>query len=161
MQITANKVAVIHYSLKDSKKELIETSIGNEPLAYLHGAANLISGLEDALEGKKAGDKFSVTVGCAEAYGDYDKELVEVVPKSDFENQEELEVGKEFQYDDEDGNIFHVRILKVDADNVTVDGNHPLAGQDLSFDIEVLSVRDATDEELEHGHVHQEGHHHH
>ena len=162
MQITANKVAGIHYTLKNKKGEQIESSVGAEPLVYLHGNGNLISGLETQLEGKKAGDKFTAHVKASDAYGEYDQELVETVDKADFEDQNELAVGKEFQYSDDEGEIYHVRIVKIDGETVTVDGNHPLAGQDLTFDVEVVSVREASEEELDHGHVHDgSGHHHH
>lgn len=161
MKIASNKVATLHYTLKDDKGALIESSVGNEPLAYIHGIGNLIPGLEEKLEGKQAGDKLSVVVKPEDAYGERDEELIETVEKAEFDAGEELEVGKEFQYDDEDGNVFHVRVVKIDGDNVTVDGNHPLAGQTLAFDVEVVSVRDASKEELEHGHVHGEGGHHH
>ena len=162
MQITANKVAGIHYTLTNKKGEKIESSVGAEPLVYLHGNGNLITGLETQLEGKKVGDKFTVQVKAADAYGDYDEELIETVAKADFEDQNELAVGKEFQYSDDEGEIYHVRIVKIDNETVTVDGNHPLAGQDLTFEVEVVSIRDASDEELDHGHVHDAtGHHHH
>jgi FKBP-type peptidyl-prolyl cis-trans isomerase SlyD len=161
MKITANKVATLHYTLKDDKGALIESSVGNEPLAYIHGIGNLIPGLEEKLEGKGAGDKVQAVVKPEDAYGERDEELIEEVDRAEFDEGEELEVGKEFQYDDEDGNVFHVRVVKVGDTKVTIDGNHPLAGQTLSFDVEVLSVRDASKEELEHGHVHGEhGHHH-
>lgn len=161
MKIASNKVATLHYTLKDDKGALIESSVGSEPLTYIHGIGNLIPGLESQLEGKTAGDKIAVTVKAEDAYGDRDEELIEEVERTEFDDGEELEVGKEFQYDDEDGNIFHVRIVKVDDKMVTIDGNHPLAGQNLSFEVEVLSVREASKEELEHGHVHGEGGHHH
>lgn len=161
MKIAPNKVATLHYTLKDDKGVLIESSAGSEPLAYIHGIGNLIPGLEEKLEGKQAGDKLSVVVPPEDAYGEHDKELIEEVERAEFDEGEALEVGKEFQYDDEDGNVFHVRIVKIEGDTVTVDGNHPLAGQTLAFDVEVISVRDASAEELEHGHVHGEGGHHH
>jgi FKBP-type peptidyl-prolyl cis-trans isomerase SlyD len=161
MKIASNKVATLHYTLKDDKGALIESSVGNEPLEYIHGIGNLIPGLEEKLEGKVAGDKLSVVVKAEDAYGERDEEMIEEVEKAEFDAGEELEVGKEFQYDDEDGNVFHVRVIKIEGDMVTVDGNHPLAGQNLAFDVEVISVRDATKEELEHGHVHGEGHDHH
>ena len=160
MKIASNKVATLHYTLKDDKGALIESSTGNEPLEYIHGIGNLIPGLESKLEGKQAGDKVSAVVKPEDAYGERDEELIEEVERSEFDEAEELEVGKEFQYDDEDGNVFHVRIVKVTDKMVTIDGNHPLAGQTLSFDVEVLSVRDASKEELEHGHVHGEHTHH-
>lgn len=161
MKIASNKVATLHYTLKDDKGALIESSVGNEPLAYIHGVGNLIPGLEAKLEGKQAGDKLSVVVPAEDAYGERDEELIEEVERSEFDEGEELEVGKEFQYDDEDGNVFHVRVVKVGEKMVTIDGNHPLAGQTLAFEVEVLGVRDASKEELEHGHVHGEGGHHH
>ena len=161
MKIAPNLVATIQYTLKDDKGTLIESSVGGEPLAYIHGVGNLIPGLEDKLEGKVKGDKLNVTVKPDDAYGERDETLIEIVEKAEFEDGEEITEGKEFQYDDEDGNIFHVRIVKIDGDKVTVDGNHPLAGKTLNFDVEVLGVRAATDDELEHGHVHGEhGHHH-
>jgi len=161
MKIASNKVATLHYTLKDDKGALIESSVGNEPLTYIHGIGNLIPGLEDKLEGKQAGDKLSVVVKPEDAYGERDEELIEEVERAEFDDGEELEVGKEFQYDDEDGNVFHVRVVKIDEKTVTIDGNHPLAGQTLAFEVEVLGVRDASAEELEHGHVHgPEGHHH-
>ena len=160
MKIASNKVATLHYTLKDDKGALIESSVDSgEPLTYIHGIGNLIPGLESKLEGKKAGDKLSVVVKAEDAYGERDEEMIEEVERTEFDDGEELEVGKEFQYDDEDGNIFHVRVVKMDDKMVTIDGNHPLAGQTLAFEVEVLDVRDASAEELEHGHVHgPEGH---
>ncbi len=161
MKITTNKVGTLHYTLKDDKGALIESSVGQEPLTYIHGIGNLIPGLESHLEGKQPGDKVSVVVKPGDAYGERDESMVEEVERSEFDDSEEIEVGKEFQYDDEDGNVFHVRIVSITDDKVTVDGNHPLAGQTLAFEVEVLDVRDATKDELEHGHVHgPHGHHH-
>lgn len=160
MTIAENKVATIHYTLKNDKGVLIESSVGGEPLSYIHGIGNLIPGLESVLTGKKSGDKVSVTVAPADAYGEIDENLVEEVPRAEFEDEADLEVGKEFQYDDEDGNIYHVRISKIVDDTVTVDGNHPLAGMTLNFDVEVVNVREASSEELDHGHVHDEHTHH-
>ena len=161
MKIASNKVVTLHYTLKDDKGVLIESSAGSEPLAYIHGVGNLIPGLEIAIEGKQAGDKVSVVVKPDDGYGERDEELVEEVDKADFDNGEELTLGKEFQYDDEDGNVYQVRIIKISDSKITVDGNHPLAGRTLAFDVEVLEVRDATKDELSHGHVHgAHGHHH-
>jgi len=163
MKIAPDTIATLHYVLKEAGGELIESSrqADGEPLTYLHGSGTMIPGLEDKLEGKSKGDKLSVDVSAEEAYGERDEELIETVEKSEFDDAEELTEGKEFQYDDEDGNVFHVRIVKIEGDKVTVDGNHPLAGKNLHFDIEVLDVRAATAEELEHGHAHGEGGHHH
>lgn len=161
MKIAARKVVTLHYTLKDEKGTLIETSAGGDPLAYIHGAGNLIPGLESAIEGKQAGDKASVVVKPEDGYGERDESLVEEVEKADFDDAEELTLGKEFQYDDEDGNVYQVRIVKIGDTKITVDGNHPLAGRTLAFDVEVLEVRDATKDELSHGHVHgPHGHHH-
>jgi len=154
MKIASNTVVTIHYTLKDDKGELIESSIGGDPMEYIHGVGNLIPGLESKLEGKEKGAKLSVVVPPEDGYGENDPELIETVEKAEFESMEDLSVGKEFQYDDEDGNVFHVRVTGVDGDKVTVDGNHPLAGQTLAFEVEVLGVREASKEEVEHGHVH-------
>ena len=160
MKIASNKVATLHYTLKDDKGALIESSSGNEPLTYIHGMGNLIPGLESKLEGKQAGEKLSVVVKPEDAYGERDEEMIEVVDRAEFDDGEELEVGKEFQYDDEEGNVFKVRVVSITDTKITIDGNHPLAGQTLAFDVEVLEVRDASKEELEHGHVHgPHGHH--
>ena len=161
MTITKDKVATIHYTLKDDQGTLIESSVGKEPLLYLHGTGNLITGLENALEGRKKGETVKVTVAPAEGYGDRDNELVEEVAKDEFESDEELEIGKEFQYDDEEGNVYHVRITAIGEQTITVDGNHPLAGKTLNFEVEIIDIRDATKEEKEHGHIHGEGGHHH
>lgn len=161
MKIAADKVVTLHYTLKSENGKEIESSLGGEPLAYIHGADNLLPGLESRLDGKVKGDKVSGVVPAGEAFGDYEPELVEEVARSEFDEDEELVVGKEFQYDDEDGNVGHVRILEIGPDVVKIDGNHPLAGQALAFDVEVLDVRDATKDELSHGHVHGAGGHHH
>jgi FKBP-type peptidyl-prolyl cis-trans isomerase SlyD len=150
MKIAPNMVATIHYTLSDAKGELIESSRqeDGEPLVYIHGTGNLISGLEDKLAGKSKGDKLLVAVKAEDAYGERDESLIETVEKSEFDDTEELNEGKEFQYDDEDGNIFHVRIVKIDGDNVTVDGNHPLAGIAIRLHMQIEDVRAATADEL-------------
>lgn len=159
MQVAKNKVVSIDYTLKDDAGEVIDSSEGYEPLFYLHGHDNIVPGLESALEGKQAGDKVQVSVSPAEGYGERDDSLQQVVPREAFQGVEDLEVGMQFRAESDEGQQI-VTIMAVDGDNVTVDGNHPLAGETLNFDVTVVEVRDATADELEHGHVHGPGGHH-
>ncbi|MGH1484586.1 MAG: FKBP-type peptidyl-prolyl cis-trans isomerase [Cellvibrionaceae bacterium] len=160
MNITANSVASFHYTLKNDAGETLDSSEGQEPLAYLHGAQNIVPGLEKEMEGKVIGDKFSVTVSPEEGYGELDESLQQELPKSMFSGVDKIEAGMEFHAQTEHGQQV-VAVTKVEDDTVTVDGNHPLAGQNLHFDIEVTAIREASKEELEHGHVHgPDGHDH-
>jgi FKBP-type peptidyl-prolyl cis-trans isomerase SlyD len=156
MQIAKNKVVSIDYTLKDDAGEVIDSSEGFEPMFYLHGFDNIVPGLEKALDGKQAGDQIQVSVSPAEGYGERDDSLQQVVPKEAFQGIDDLEVGMQFRADSDEGQQI-VTILAIDGDNVTVDGNHPLAGETLNFDITVVEVRDASADELEHGHVHGPG----
>ncbi len=156
MQIAKNRVVSIHYTLKNDAGTVIDSSEGAEPLVYLHGSQNIIPGLEKALEGKVADDALQVSIDAAEAYGEYNKSLTQVVPSSMFQGVEKIEVGMEFQAQTEQG-VEVIRIAAVDGDDVTIDGNHPLAGERLHFDVAVAEVRDASEDELEHGHVHTAG----
>ena len=160
MQIAKDKVVYFHYTLTNDAGEVLDSSEGAEPMAYLHGAANIIPGLEKALEGKSPGDSLKVTVEPADGYGEIDEDLLQVVPSSLFQGVDALEVGMQFQAQTSEG-VQVVTITKVDGDDITIDGNHPLAGERLHFDVQVDSVRDATAEELDHGHVHDGGHAHH
>lgn len=160
MQIAKNKVVSINYTLTDDAHNAIDSSDGAEPLTYLHGSNNIIPGLENALTGKSVGDKLKVTVAPEEAYGERVEDMVQVVPRDRFEPDAELEVGMQFQTPTDD-DVSVVTITKVDADSVTVDANHPLAGLTLLFSVEVVEVRDASAEELSHGHVHGAGGRHH
>lgn len=160
MQISKNKVVTLKYRLTDDDGDLIDESTEAEPMAYIHGVGNLIPGLEAALEGKQKGDALKVTVNPDEGFGDRNDELTRVVSRNVFDFVEELEVGMQFQTDGGQG-MEVVTIVGIEGDQVTVDGNHPLAGVTLSFDVAVLDVRDATQEELSHGHVHGPGGHHH
>lgn len=160
MQIANNVVASIEYTLTDDQGTVIDSSAGGEPLAYLHGAGNIIPGLEDALEGKKVGDSFKISIPPAEGYGEKNDALLQVVPRSMFQGVDQVEVGMQFHAQTDYG-MQVITVAKVEGDNVTVDGNHPLAGQTLNFDVKVVEVRAATSEELEHGHVHGPGGHHH
>ncbi len=153
MQITENAVPSIHYTLKNDDGEVLDSSSGQEPMEYLHGAKNIVMGLEKALEGKAVGDSLSVTIPPEEGYGEYDAELVQELPKDMFAGVETIEVGMEFHAQTQHG-MQVIEVKKVEGDTVTVDGNHPMAGQNLHFDIEVTGIREATADELEHGHIH-------
>ncbi|QCU90076.1 FKBP-type peptidyl-prolyl cis-trans isomerase [Thiomicrorhabdus sediminis] len=160
MKIADNSVALIHFELSDSNGDLIEKT-DNEPMAYLHGHHNLIPGLEKALNGKQAGDEFTITIESEEAYGPVQENLIQDnVPKAMFQGVDNLEVGMRFEAQSAEG--FHsVVITDVQENTVTVDGNHEFAGKDLTFAIQVVEVREASAEELEHGHAHGVGGHHH
>jgi FKBP-type peptidyl-prolyl cis-trans isomerase SlyD len=147
LNIAKDKMVSIHYTLKDAEGNLIDSSVGHEPLEYLHGNGNLIPGLESQLEGKAAGEKFTAAVEAKDAYGEYDEHMVVEVPRSQFDADAPIEVGMKFQADTQGGPMI-VRVTKVTDDTITVDGNHELAGKKLFFDVEVVNVRDATEEEL-------------
>ncbi len=155
MTVTKDKVVSIEYTLKDSEGNIIDASNGN-PLAYLHGHGQIIPGLETALEGKNVGDKLTVTVAAADAYGERVEQLVQEVPRQLFQGVDNIEVGMRFEAQSEQG-VHSVEVTKVDGDTITVDGNHPLAGKALTFDVEIKDIRDATEEELAHGHAHGTG----
>ena len=161
MQIAQDKVVLIHYTLTDDGGKVLDSSSGGDPLAYLHGQGNIIPGLEKALEGKQAGDKLNVRVEPAEGYGVRDDSLVQQVPRRAFGSVSKVEPGMQFHAQSAQGQMRVVTVTHVKGDMVTVDGNHPLAGEVLVFDVEVAEVRDATGEELAHGHVHGPGGHHH
>ncbi len=156
MTISAKKVATIHYTLKNEQGEVLDSSEGQEPLAYLQGYQNLVPGLEKELEGKAVGDKLSVVVPPEEGYGETDPQLFQELPKDMFGGIDKIEVGMEFHAETADGPQI-VEVVEVEEDTVTINGNHPLAGMDLHFDVEVIEIRDATEEELQHGHVHSAG----
>jgi FKBP-type peptidyl-prolyl cis-trans isomerase SlyD len=160
MQITQNAVVLIHYTLTDDSGKTIDSSAGGEPLAYLHGNGNLIPGLERALEGKQSGDQVNVKIAPADGYGEHDKELVQRVPKRALKGIGNVYVGMQLQAQSEHG-ARSVTVTQVAGDMVTIDGNHPLAGQNLNFDVKIEEVRAASEEELSHGHVHGPGGHHH
>lgn len=155
MNIAENKVVVMHYAVSDSEDTLIDSSYDHQPLSIIQGTGYLIPGLEKALIGHTTGDKFEVEVNAEEAYGQREDGFVQTVPKALFEGIEELEVGTQLRASTDEGEQT-VIVVDVADDEITVDGNHPLAGLDLKFDVEILEVRDATEEELSHGHVHTE-----
>lgn len=158
--VAADKVVLIHYTLTDDSGKVLDSSSGGEPLAYIQGHGNLIPGLERELEGKTAGTKLSVKVSPEDGYGVRDPSLVQRVPLRSFGGTK-VQPGMQFQAQDSSGHARVVTVVGVQGDMVTVDGNHALAGQTLNFDVEITEVRDATAEELEHGHVHGPGGHHH
>ena len=158
-EIQNDQVVSFHYTLTDANGTVIDKSEG-QPLVYLHGAGNIIPGLENALAGKNVGDKLVVNVPAAEGYGEYSAELVQEVPRNMFQGVEDIQAGMQFQAQTDDG-IQVVTVKDVTDEHVIVDGNHPLAGQDLNFDVEIVEIRDASQEELDHGHVHGAGGHHH
>jgi FKBP-type peptidyl-prolyl cis-trans isomerase SlyD len=160
MLIGQDKVVLIHYTLTDDAGETIDTSSGGDPLAYLHGKGNIIAGLEKALEGRQAGDRLNVRVEPAEGYGVRDDALVQRIPRRQF-GRADVKPGMQFHAQTASGHPRVVTVKHIQGDMVTVDGNHPLAGQVLNFEVEVTEVRDATGEELAHGHVHGPGGHHH
>ena len=156
MQIANNKAVSIHYTLTNDKGETLDSSEGKEPLDYIQGVGNIIPGLEEALEGKTAGEKLNVRIEPNMAYGERMDDMVQVIAKSMFEGVDNIEVGMQFHADVSAGPGV-VTIIKIDGEDVTIDGNHPLAGEALTFDVEVVTVRDATADEMEHGHIHGEG----
>ena len=154
MQIDHNAVAKFHYTLTNDEGETIDSSAEGEPLAYLHGAGGIIPGLERELVGKGAGDSLKVTVQPADGYGDLNPSMVQEVPREAFQGVDSIEVGQQFQTADDNGQPMMIVVKEVTDSTVVVDGNHPLAGQTLHFDVTIDSVREATETEIEHGHVH-------
>tara|TARA_R110002111_G_scaffold237881_1_gene299154 strand:- start:1037 stop:1519 length:483 start_codon:yes stop_codon:yes gene_type:complete len=160
MKVAENKVVLIDYTLTDNAGEVIDSSEGAGPLAYLHGAGNIVEGLEEALTGKEAGAEVKASIEPAKAYGERHEDMKQEVPKELFGGVENIEVGMQFQSETDQGPVL-VTVVAISDEMVTVDGNHPLAGVHLNFDVTIREVREATAEELEHGHVHGEGGHHH
>jgi FKBP-type peptidyl-prolyl cis-trans isomerase SlyD len=159
--IKSGKVVDLSYSLKDSNGQVLDRADPGAPFTYLHGAGPIVPGLENALDGLKAGDKKAVTVSPEEGYGKRRAELRLVVKRTEFPAGVQLETGMQFEAHAPDGRPVVFTIEKLEGDKVHIDGNHPLAGETLHFEVEVLQVRDATKEEMQHGHAHgPDGHHH-
>ena len=158
MQISKHKVVTIDYTLKDEQGSVIDSSAGGEPFSYIQGIGSVIPGLEQALEGRSPGESVTVSIPPEQAYGERDEALVQVVPRALFGEGQEIAPGMQFQAETESGTRI-VTVVGVEEDRVTVDANHPLAGATLTFDVTVVDVREATPEELEHGHVHEAGAH--
>ncbi|MCM5703328.1 peptidylprolyl isomerase [Larsenimonas salina] len=160
MEIAQNTVVAFHYTLKNDSGEVLDSSEGREPLTYLHGAGNIVPGLEKEMAGKTEGEKFEVRVDSTEGYGEVQPALVQEVPRDAFQGVDNVEPGMQFQAQTEGGPLL-VTVKDVQGDTVTVDGNHPLAGEALNFDVSIQEVREASAEEVEHGHVHgEDGHEH-
>ncbi len=153
MEIQKGRVVAMHYTLRNDEGEILDTSEGREPLQFLQGYGNIIPGLESELEGKSIGEKLDVTVEPENGYGVRHDQLIQQVPKSAFEGVDQLEVGMQFQAQTPQGPV-PVRIIAVEDEQVTIDGNHELAGVRLNFSVSIETVREATEEEIAHGHVH-------
>ena len=159
MQVADNMAVSIHYTLTNDDGEVLDSSIGDEALVFLQGSGNIIAGLEDALVGKVAGDKFNVRIAPEDAYGELMEDMIQVISRDMFEGIDDIEVGMQFHADVNSGSGI-VTVVSIDDDNIAIDGNHPLAGLALTFDVEVIDVRPATEEEAAHGHIHGAGCHH-
>ena len=155
MKITKHTVAAIHYTLKDNSGKVLDSSGGHEPLYYLHGEGNLIPGMEEGLEGQEKGAKLELKIKPEKGYGIRMEEMIQKVPRASF-GSEKVEKGMQFQT----GKGGVVTVTNVGLSEVTIDGNHALAGVDLNFSIEVVEVRAGTVDEIAHGHVHGPGGHH-
>jgi len=160
MTIAQDSVVTIHYTLTDDAGKVIDSSESRDPLAYLHGHGNIVAGLERELEGRNAGDKLQVKLTPADGYGEYDKQLVQRVPRRALQGIANVRVGMQLHAQTPHGPRA-VTVTHLTGDMVTIDANHPLAGKSLNFDVEVVEVRSATEEELAHGHVHDGDDHHH
>jgi len=161
MTIENNKVVTLEFTVKNADtNEVIESSEGGDPLLYLHGHSNLVPGLEKELAGKQVGDKYDVTVSPEEGYGVRDESLVQEVPKEAFQGVDNIQVGMAFTADGPQGPVV-VEVTKIEGETVTIDANHPLADVTLGFSGEIKDIREASKEELDHGHVHGPGGHHH
>jgi len=159
MTIGKHAVVEIHYTLKNDAGEVLDSSAGGEPLMYLHGTHGLIQGLENELAGRVTGDKFNAVIPPELAYGETDADLIHTIDRSMFRGVDNIEPGMVFTAQGENGQQ-QITVKAVDGDQIIIDGNHEMAGQTLHFDVEVVSVREATPEEIDHGHVHAHGDHH-
>ena len=154
MKIENNRVVALHYTLKNDDGVELDSSAGKDPLQYLHGGEGIIPGLEQELSGKEVGDKFVVTIKPEDAYGDARPDLVNEVPRAQFSEDQEIKPGMQFQAQGPNGETQIVTVTAVSDDTITIDANHPLAGQVLHFDVSVEEIREATEEEIAHGHPH-------
>jgi FKBP-type peptidyl-prolyl cis-trans isomerase SlyD len=157
--IQNGKVVAFAYTLKDSDGNILEQTQGSDAIEYIHGNQNIIPGLEQAMLGMKVGEMKNVKVKAEDAYGLFDDDLLFKVPLSNFPADKKIEPGMEFQTNSENG-VMVITVREIDGDNAIVDGNHPMAGLDLEFDVTVKNIREATAQEKAHGHVHQHGHDH-
>jgi FKBP-type peptidyl-prolyl cis-trans isomerase SlyD len=153
MTIGKDKVVLFHYRLTNDEGEVVDSSMGSDPLPYLHGRGNIVPGLEAALEGRAAGEKFRVDVPPELGYGEHKEELVSVFERSEFTGVKELEIGMRFEAQGEEGESELLTVTAIDEDRITVDGNHDFAGETLHFEVDVVEVRDASEEELNRAHL--------
>ncbi len=160
MKVANHTVVKIHYTLKDNDGEVIDSSSGQDPLEYIHGIGVLLGKLENDILGRGAGDKISSRISAKDGYGERIDDLVQTVPADDLAHINDLHIGMTLQTEAPSGEIMNLTITSMDPESITLDANHPLAGTDLNFDVEIISVRPATAEELEHGHVHNGEHDH-
>lgn len=154
--IANNRVVTIDYTLKDDDGDILDAS-QNGDFSYLHGAENIIPGLERVLDGKQSGDSVSVSIEPKDGYGAVDPDRIQVVPRDMFEDDAQIEPGMQFHAQSPEGDMMIITVTEVDGDEVTIDGNHTMAGMNLHFDVDIIDVRDATADELAHGHVHGAG----
>jgi FKBP-type peptidyl-prolyl cis-trans isomerase SlyD len=150
LTITENKVVTFEYTLKNENGEIIDSSINNTPITYIHGSGNIIPGLEDELEGKKVGDKFNASINPEDGYGVRHDDLIQKIDKERLSHLPNIEIGMQLQAYDEDG-MQILTVIDISDNEVTLDGNHPLAGERLHFDVEITDIREATEEEIEFG----------
>lgn len=156
MKITDNSVVSIHYKLTNDNGTILDQSPEDNPLIYLHGKGNIVVGLEKTLTNKSIGDTFEVTVSPEEGYGIREEHMLETIDRSMFEGLDDISIGKQFHAEGNTGPVT-VTVTKIEGDNITIDGNHPLAGENLNFAIDVVAIREATADELAHGHIHGPG----
>lgn len=154
MNIKDKSVVSFHYTLTGDDGKILDSSEGKDPLSYLHGSKNIVPGLEKALVGKTVGDNVKVAVSPDEGYGEYDSALIQKVPPNAFQGVDQIDVGMQFHAQDPQGNVQVITVTEVSDNEITVDGNHPLAGETLNFDVTIEKIRAASEEELDHGHPH-------
>ncbi len=159
MKAESGTVVSLHYTLTDDSGEVLDSSRGGEPFAYLHGHGNIVPGLEKALEGQEAGHQAQVRVEPEEGYGEHQPQAVINVPRDQFPEGEAIEVGMRV-HGEGPGGVMTFTVVSMGVEHIQLDANHPLAGKHLNFDVEILDVREATAEEKDHGHVHDGEHHH-
>lgn len=161
MALMTNKVITINYTLKDKEGNLLDSTDNGGPFSFITGNMQVLPGLEEALVSMIIGSKKNIKLAAADAYGEYDENAIQKVNRSLFPEEAELETGMTYFAHSPEGQHFQFVITKIENDDITVNFNHPLAGKNLEFDVELLDVRDATPEEISHGHVHGPGGHHH
>jgi len=154
MNIADKCIVSFHYTLTNDAGEKLDTSSGQDPLKYLHGASNIVPGLEKALEGRKTGDTLKVEVQPEDGYGDVNPDMIKTIPPSAFEGVDDVRPGMQFQAQGPEGQIQMITVVEVTDEGIKINGNHPLAGQVLHFDVTIKDVREASEEELKHGHAH-------